>query len=165
MIQRTAILDGVRNRLETFFGAAGYRPLFRKTFRGKWQPGNTMRPAATVNDDGSEKTGADNSDVTKNQRLKFQIILDLAENFMRDGKDIRVDWSAELERIRMAVQNYDPKAGVLSMNVTNDTPFDVVVQDGAIEPIWIIECECEFFIEFCEFGASEATMKAAVLAL
>lgn len=157
-IQRVQVLDNVVERLEKFFGPSGtVRPLLRAVKRGPWKPGNPMRPAATVVDYGAKKTGGKNSDAGKNRTMSFQVVIDLAADLGR--ADLAIDWSQEIERIRMAVQNMNACACCLRLDVISDDPIEVLLSESESELVWVLECEAEYFEEGQAFGTAEETVR------
>ena len=146
--QRGVILDGIKQKLINLNLSWG-NP-FRKIERKAWTPGETMLPSIVVNDDGVTKgNDKSQSDTTKVMLLKFQVILNLAIDFGNEGAVL--DVTDIVEQIRLNVQNFNPKAGVLSMDVLSDTPVDVEF-GGVSTHIWIIDCECEYFVEVRAFA-------------
>jgi hypothetical protein len=146
--QRARILEAVRTEVERL--ATANRIPLRRVRRGAWLPGDSMRPSAVVSDDGAAKgTGNEQDDTTKDRLLKFEVILNLAADFGKDGDTI--DWTDFVETLCLNLQNFNPKAGVRYMNVLEDTP--VKVELGTVsEHLWVIQCECGYFVEVRAFA-------------
>jgi hypothetical protein len=146
--QRAIILEAVKNKISEISKAKGIA--LRKVTRAAWIPGESMRPSAVVNDDGATKSSANGQDdTTKIRTLRFQVVLNLAADF---GKETdMMDWTEHVENLCIGLQNFNPKAGVRYMNVLDDTP--VKIELGSVsEHLWVIQCECEYFVEVQAFA-------------
>lgn len=146
-LTRTLIKQGIAQKLDAdySFSKGTVAQWFRKIEVKPWTPGNTVRPAATIVDFGTRKSGKVNSATTKNKTLSGQIILDIEAQLTRE--EVIADWSDRVEMISIALQNYKAAGGILRLDVTADDPFEVVLGEGKSENIWVIEFECEYFIE------------------
>jgi hypothetical protein len=154
--QRGKIVEAVRTMIETI-GDAKDGTLFkkfRKVRRGAWVIGEAVRPSVVVVDIGSAKAGDnDQSDTTKVFKLSMQILVNLDADF---GKtDAATDWSDAIETLKLSIQNFNPRCGCKNMNVTGDEPIRVEAMAGGAEHIWIIEAECEYFVEVGAFAGDE----------
>jgi len=146
--QRAIILEAVKNKISSISQKKGIA--FRKVTRAAWMPGESMRPSVVVNDDGATKSSANGQDdTTKVRTLRFQVIINLAADFGNEQSVI--DWTDHVENLCLGLQNFNPKAGVRYMNVLDDTP--VKIELGSVsEHLWVIQCECEYFVEVQAFA-------------
>jgi hypothetical protein len=150
--QRKTILAAVQTRLKAKFSAekGATEQLFREIWVKPWQPGNKVRPAAWIVDNGARRSGTrSQSESGKDRILQFQVIIDLDDNF--DRPENYVLWQNRIEAIAAEIQNLDPKAGVRRMDYQSDDPFEAIIPGAASEQIWLIEFECEFFIDAGNF--------------
>ncbi len=126
---------------------------FREIFRRQWAPGNPTRPALWVTDNGCRRSGEGDSDATKTRILSVQLVLDLEANWKREADaDL---WSDRVETICLNLQNYRSGPGVYRSDYMSDDPFDVVLLDGKVEAIWLVEFEVEYFVEVPVFGRTD----------
>ena len=149
---RTKILDLTRDRIEAHFGATAgtIEKLFRNTWRRPWRPGNTVRPACTVVDDGQRKEG--DSDVPcRDLVVRPKLVIDLAENWERQAK--MQDWSDSIQKIIIDLVNWmPPGCGVERYEYTDDDPFEALLQNGKSESIWVVMFEVKYQEYFGEIG-------------
>lgn len=150
-IQRTLIKQNIHELLLKTYGPQSTPNWFREVNRKQWRPGNVNRPALWVTDAGTVASNSKNqSDTVKAKVLSIRIVLDLISHFEREGT--MDDWSDRAEQIGIMIQNFSPQCGVYRCDVTRDEPMDVVVRSGAVEAIWEIELELEYFYEVRAFG-------------
>lgn len=144
MKQRTKILTDVAVRLNDKFNLATGSDiqLFRSVRRGAWRPGNAIRPALTVVDDG-QAIESPNDEEGRMLTLRYKIVIDLAENW--DRQTPMEDWSDRVETIWVCLQNWMVVGtGMLRHDYISDDPFDVIVAQGKSETIWVIEMEARY---------------------
>jgi hypothetical protein len=144
--QRALILSALRDRVETLFGPEGTtgRGWFRKVVRGLWHPGGQVLNACTVVDTGCRRGERGNSDETKGRTLLVLLYLDLRATWDRE-EDLE-DWTERVERINIALENWSPGYGVLSLKAMSDDPFEVEIGAGATAQHWMLEFEIGFFV-------------------
>lgn len=146
--QRAVILEGVRKALVSLNNTIG--GVMRKVERKAWTPGETMLPSIVVNDDGATRSNDKNqSETSKVILLKFQVIINMAMDAGRES-DV-MDWTDIVEKIRIGIQNFNPKCGVKRMDVVDDTPIKVELGVVTVH-LWVIDCECEYFVEVQAFA-------------
>lgn len=150
-IQRTLIKQNIAELLKKTYGPQSQLAWFREINRKQWRPGNATRPALWVTDAGSVKSNSRlQSDTVKGKVLSLRIVLDLLSHFEREGT--MDDWSDRAEQITLLIQNFSSECGCYRCDVVRDEALDVVVQSGAVEAIWEIELEIEYFYEVRAFG-------------
>lgn len=149
---RTLILDQTRDRMEAHWGATGgtKEKLFRNVWRRPWLPGNTIRPACTVVDDGQRKES--DSDMTyRDLLLRLKLVIDLAENWERQAP--LQDWSDRIQNIIIDLVNWmPPGCGAERFEYVDDDPFDVLLQATKSESIWVVMFEVKYQEFFGEIG-------------
>lgn len=149
---RTLILDQTRERIEAHYGATDgtKEKLFRQVWRRPWLPGNTIRPACTVVDDGQRKE--DFSDVLyRDLMLRINLVIDLAENWERQAA--MQDWSDRIQDIIVDLVNWmPPGCGVERFEYVDDDPLDVLLQNAKAESVWIVRFEVKYQECFGEIG-------------
>jgi len=141
------ILSAIKERLNQKFGPGGdEEEIFRAVWRRPWKPGNTVRPALTVVDDGQMKTDGNPED-SKDVVLKIKLMLDLAANWDREAA--QDTWSPRIQAIVESLINWLPTGaiGVTRLDYLSDDPLDVLIPDGKSESIWVIEFECTYFLD------------------
>jgi hypothetical protein len=149
---RTSILDQTRTRIEGHFGVTGgtIERLFRHVWRRPWRPGNTIRPAITVSDDGQRKE-ADSDNTCRDLIVRPQLTIDLAENW--DRQQPFEDWSDRVQKIIKDLVNWcPPGCGVERYEYISDDPFDVTLQGAKSESVWIVDFEVKYQENFGEIG-------------
>jgi hypothetical protein len=144
---RGRILEAIRARCEKRWGPNSDKPLFRETRLGPWEAGQAVMQRLTVLDNGQEMQGIQSMD-DRNLKLKIQLILDLEDNWARDGK--AVEWSDNIHAIIRDIQNWLPDGcGVIRLEYVGDDPATVVFNGGAaMAEIWVIDFECVYFDDF-----------------
>lgn len=148
---RTLILDNVKARIQRLYGPEGTTGQWlRDVYRGPWILGREIRPYCTISDFGGKRSERNNSDTQKNRVLSFHAILGLNENWERVDKV--QDWSDRVAQIAESIQNYKAAAGMKRLDYISDDPFEVVLESGASEAIWIIEFEAEYWVDISAFG-------------
>lgn len=152
--QRTKILDAWAARLGELYGPTGTEKIFRSIRRGAWKPGNPTRPALTIVDDGQEITAHELDDKDNDPSLetgscdailKIKLILDLEENF--DREHTNKDWTNIVQDIVRRFANWRPGCGVMNTRCEGDDPYDVLMDEGKSQQIWIIEFTVDYFFE------------------
>jgi hypothetical protein len=148
---RTLILDNVKTRLDAAFGPQGTEgQWFRDSWRGPWIIGRQSRPYYCISDFGAKRSENLNSNTQKNRVLSFHVILGLNENWER--VDEHQDWTDRVEKIAAKVQNYKAAGGMKRLDYISDDPFEVVLESGQSEGIWVIEFEAEYWMDVGAFG-------------
>jgi hypothetical protein len=149
---RTSILDLTRTRVDDGFNSTGGSEarLFRNTWRRPWLPGNIIRPACTIVDDGQRKEG-DSDTTCRDLIVKPKLVIDLAENWER--QEPLQDWSDSVQKIIKHLVNWmPPGCGVERYEYIDDDPLDVLLQAGTSESIWVIRFEVKYQEFFGEIG-------------
>ena len=145
--QRTTILDAAKTALDGWYGPSGSEDrIFRKVWRRAWRPNNSVRPAATIVDNGQKRVENEDDAESEIFAVAWVIVIDLAENW--DRQDPYTEWSDYIADIIKKFHNWcGAGCGEFNTTYVSDDPFDVLLVDGASKEIWTIEFETQYIAE------------------
>lgn len=135
-------------RTDITFGSWDTSAVFRHVRRGLWEgPGEVKASRVTVVDGGERRDDSDDHTNGEFRLLTIQTVLDLKDNFKRDGAlDVWIERISAVKRYLHLVQGTD--ANIITINFVDDKPFEVATGDGASSMHWFIEHE----INYAEFA-------------
>ena len=143
--QRTNILDATKTRLNGCYGPSGTEETrYRKMWRRAWRPGNDIRPALTVVDNG-QRRGDTHEPESVELILGVQLVIDLEENW--DRQVPYQDWGDHLDALIGKLENWMAPYGITEFQYQDDDLFTVLIMDGASQEIWVVNFDVHYFKE------------------
>jgi hypothetical protein len=141
MGSRSSIIAATVGLLQASYGPKTGQ-WFRAVQRGPWQPGNGLRPACIVEDQGLR--AVELFDGGGKLALKMQLVLDLAEHWGGAGEFEK--WQDRIEQLNDRLNDWHPAAmlGVETINFLEDQPAEIILGDAASQFLWFVNYEVLF---------------------